>query len=341
MLGKNPCIVNVFALPWDCFVPCYSSAALDMFLLGQKLGKYQILKTLGSGGFGTVYLVRDTWIDKKLAIKVPHKQNGEFDDLLREPRLLAALDHENIVSIVTAEKADDYFFIVMEFVEGESLEARIQKTKGIELPLAIGFAGQVAIAVSYAHRQGVLHRDLRPGNVLVTPEGKVKITDFGTSRFLEVADRASTIIGSPPYMAPEQFQGRAVFASDVYSIGVIMYEMMTGVLPYFSANPRQLEKMALSGRLTRPRERNRAIPVEIEEIILKALAPMVSDRYQQAGELLDDLGTVSKIDRRGSHLEEIRQRLRAREKSSSRFCWNCRKPLPSRSTSCPFCSEAQ
>jgi hypothetical protein len=99
--------------------------------------------------------------------------------------------------------------------------------------------------------------------------------------------------------------------------------------------------MALSGRLTRPRERNRAIPVEIDEIIMKALAPMVSDRYQQAEELLDDLGTASEIDRRGSHLEEIRSRLRAREKSSSRFCWNCRKPLHARSASCPFCGEAQ
>ncbi len=93
-----------------------------MFLLGQQLGKYQILKTLGSGGFGTVYLVKDTWIDKKFAIKVPHKQSGEMGDLLQEPRLLAAMDHKNIVRIVTAEKADDYFFIVMEYVEGEDLE---------------------------------------------------------------------------------------------------------------------------------------------------------------------------------------------------------------------------
>jgi serine/threonine-protein kinase len=312
-----------------------------MFLLGQKLGKYEILKTLGSGGFGTVYLVRDTWIDKKVAIKVPHKQNGEFDELLREPRLLAALDHESIVSIVTAEKSDGYFFIVMEFVEGESLEALIQKNKGIDLDTAVDFSRQIASAVDYAHRQAVLHRDLRPGNVLVTPGGRIKITDFGTSRFLEVADRASTIIGSPPYMAPEQFQGRAVFASDVYSLGVIMYEMMTGVLPYFSANPRQLEKMAASGKFVPPRERNRAIPSEIAEIITRALAPLVSERYQHASDILDDLGTVSEIDRRSNHLEEIRKRLRAREKGSARFCWNCRKPLHARAASCPFCGESQ
>lgn len=312
-----------------------------MFLLGQQLGKYQILKTLGSGGFGTVYLVRDTWIDKKLAIKVPHRQNGEFDELLREPRLLAALDHENIVSIVTAEKADDYFFIVMELVEGESLEERIERDKGVEVGIALDFSRQIAAAVDYAHQKGVLHRDLRPGNVLVTPLGRIKITDFGTSRFLEVSDRASTVIGSPPYMAPEQFQGRALFASDVYSIGVMMYEMLTGVLPYFSANPKQLEQMAASGRLVRPRERNRAIPVEIEEIILRALAPDVSERYQQAHELLEDLRTATSIDHRASHIEDIRQRLRARERASAGFCWNCRKPLHARAVHCPFCSEAQ
>ena len=312
-----------------------------MFLLDQQLGKYQILKTLGSGGFGTVYLARDTWIQKKYALKVPHKQNGEFDELLKEPRLLAALDHANIVRIVTAEKADDYFFIVMEYVEGETLESLIQRTQGIELDTAVEFSLQICVGVEYAHQQSVLHRDLRSGNVLVTPEGKIKIMDFGTSRFLEVADRASTIIGSPPYMAPEQFQGRAVFASDLYSVGVIMYEMMTGVLPYFSANPRQLEKMASSGRLVPPRERNRGIPVEIEEIIVRALAPSVSDRYQQASEMIDDLGTAGEIDHRASRMDDIRKRVRAREKASAGFCWNCRKPLHARAGACPFCGERQ
>ncbi len=187
----------------------------------------------------------------------------------------------------------------------------------------------------------MLHRDLRPGNVLLTEKSEVKITDFGTSRFLEVSAHASTIIGSPPYMAPEQFQGRAVFASDIYSIGVIMYEMMTGSLPYFSVNPRQLEKMALSGRLVRPRERNRCIPHEIEEIILKALAPEIPDRYQQVGGLLDDLVTAGEIDHRASRMEDIRMRLKAREPTPAGFCWNCRKPLHARAQTCPFCNEKQ
>jgi serine/threonine-protein kinase len=312
-----------------------------MFLLGQQLGKYQILETLGSGGFGTVYLVKDTWIDKKFAIKVPHKQRGEFVELLREPRLLAALDHKNIVRIVTAEKTDDYFFIVMEYVEGETLEALIERDKTIPIEKALEYTRQICVGIDHAHQQGVLHRDLRPGNVMVPNGSEIKITDFGTSRFLEVASHASTIIGSPPYMAPEQFQGRAVFASDVYSVGVIMYEMMTGHLPYFSINPRQLEKMASSGRLVRPRERNREIPHEIEEIIIKALAPEIADRYQQAAQLLDDLHTASEIDHRASRMEDIRQRLKAREPTPAGFCWNCRKPLHSRSRQCPFCGEKQ
>ncbi len=142
-------------------------------------------------------------------------------------------------------------------------------------------------------------------------------------------------------MAPEHFQGRALFASDIYSVGVIMYEALTGSLPYFSVNPRQLEKMILSGRLVRPRERSRAIPVEIEEIILKALAPEVSERYQNAGELLDDLVTATEIDHRASRMEDIRRRLKARERRDAGFCWHCRKPLPRRAASCTFCGEKQ
>jgi serine/threonine-protein kinase len=312
-----------------------------MFLLGQQVGKYQILKALGSGGFGTVYLVKDTWIDKKLAIKVPHRQSLDFSELLREPRLLAALDHENIVRIVTAEKADDYFFIVMEYVEGETLEAILEQEKIIDLSRAIDYSKQICAGVDHAHRQGVLHRDLRPGNVMLADGDQIKITDFGTSRFLEIAEHASTIIGSPPYMAPEQFQGRAVFASDVYSIGVIMYEMMTGTLPYFSTNPRQLEKMALSGRMVPPRERNRSISREIDEIIIQSLAPELTDRYQSVGELLDDLATVSEIDYRSSRMDDIRKRLKARERPNSQFCWNCHKPLHHRAAGCPFCGERQ
>src|SRR5262249_35592099 len=114
-----------------------------MFLLGQTVGKYQILSNLGSGGFGTVFLARDVWIDKKVAIKVPHRRSGDFDDLLQEPRLLAALDHQNIVGIVTAERVEGTFFIVMEYVKGESLEAVLDREKSLDVPRALNYAVQI------------------------------------------------------------------------------------------------------------------------------------------------------------------------------------------------------
>ena len=219
-----------------------------MFLLGQAVGKYQILSNLGSGGFGTVFLARDAWIDKKVAIKVPHRQSGDFDDLLQEPRLLAALDHPNIVGIVTAERVEGVFFIVMDYVKGESLEAVLDREKSLDLPRALNYIVQILKGVEHAHQAQILHRDLRPANVLVSESGVVKVADFGTSRFLEKS-HATTVIGSPPYMAPEQFQGRAVLASDIYSVGVILYQMLTGTLPYFSPNPAQIERHGGAGTL--------------------------------------------------------------------------------------------
>ena len=184
-----------------------------VFFRGQIIGKYKMLSTIGSGGFGTVYLAEDTWIDKKVALKVPHKQGVDFGELLREPRLLASLNHPNIVTILTAEKQENVFFIVMEFVPGETLEAIIARDGALDLAQALDYTCQICNAVDHAHRHGVLHRDLRPSNVMVTDNGMVKVADFGTSRFLEIAAHGTTVIGSPPYMAPEQFQGKAVFAS--------------------------------------------------------------------------------------------------------------------------------
>ncbi len=311
-----------------------------MFLLGQTVGKYQVLSNLGSGGFGTVFLAKDTWIDKKVAIKVPHRQSGEFVDLLQEPRLLAALDHQNIVGIVTAEKLDGVFFIVMEYVKGESLEAVLDREKSLDVPRAVAYTLQILKGVDHAHQNQVLHRDLRPANVLISESGIVKVADFGTSRFLEKS-HATTVIGSPPYMAPEQFQGRAVLASDVYSVGVMLYQMITGTLPYFSPNPAQIERMVAQGRCTPPKLRNTQIPREISDIAMKALAPEVGERYQRASELAEDLTTAGEIDHKATEIEDIRKRLKAREVPKKTFCWHCRKPLHARSDSCPFCGEKQ
>ena len=253
-----------------------------MLFRGQTLGKYKIVAALGSGGFGTVYLAHDTWIDKKVAIKVPHRQGLDFGELLREPRLLASVSHPNIVAITTAEKQDNVFFIVMEYVQGETLENIIALKGALELNRALDFTCQICNAVDHAHRQGVIHRDLRPANVLVTENDMLKVADFGTSRFLEIAAHGTTVIGSPPYMAPEQFHGKAVFASDIYSLGVTMYQMLTGILPYDTPAPADLDKLMSGELVTPPRMKNPALPHEVNDIVMRALAPDVTARYQRA-----------------------------------------------------------
>ncbi len=330
-----------------------------MFFRGQTIGKYKILSSLGSGGFGTVYLAEDTWIDKKVALKVPHRQNVDFGDLLHEPRLLAALSHPNIVAILTAEKQENIFFIVMEYVPGDTLETAISRSGKIDLARTLDYTCQICNALDHAHQQGVIHRDLRPGNVLVTDGGLLKVADFGTSRFIELAAHGTTVIGSPPYMAPEQFYGKAVFASDIYSLGVTMYQMLTGVLPYHTPAPADLEKLMKGELVSPPRTRNPKIPAKINDIVMKAVAPDVNKRYQRASELLDDLLSArgrrrtSRVMPRQTpaaptvavspprEVQDLHTRLQARETPQPRFCWHCRKPLHARSARCPFCGEAQ
>jgi len=324
-----------------------------MVFRGQTLGKYRIIEPLGSGGFGTVYLAEDTWIDKRVALKVPHRQNLDFGELLREPRLLAALNHPNIVTVITAEKQDNVFFIVMEYVPGETLESLIGARGALELPLALDYICQIANAMDHAHRQGVIHRDLRPANVFVTDKGLLKVGDFGTSRFLEIAAHGTTVIGSPPYMAPEQFEGRAVFASDIYSLGVTMYQMLTGDLPYDIPAPGDIDKLRRGELVEPPRRRNPAIPASIEAVVMRALAGEVADRYQKVDDVLTDLlrarrdvlmrpAVTAAEPRRPTPVRRTAAgRTPTPDLTAGRFCWQCRKPLPTRAAVCPFCGESQ
>ncbi len=320
-----------------------------MLFRGQSLGKYKIISPLGSGGFGSVYLAEDTWIHKRVAIKVPHRQNLDFGELLKEPRLLASLNHPNIVAIITAEKQENLFFIVMEYVPGETLENMIGTTGPLELGRALDVACQICNAVDHAHRQGVIHRDLRPANVLVSDAQVAKVADFGTSRFLEIAAHGTTVIGSPPYMAPEQFHGKAVFASDLYSLGVTMYQMLTGALPYDTPAPSDLEKLMTGELVSPPRLKNSSIPKAISDIVMRAMAPDVTARYQRASELLDDLlasrpAPVRKVAAAAGRVTPATDAIRvprARESRDARFCRQCRKPLHARADRCPFCGEPQ
>jgi serine/threonine protein kinase len=216
--------------------------------------------------------------------------------------------------------------------------------------------------------------------VFVTDRGLLKVGDFGTSRFLEIAAHGTTVIGSPPYMAPEQFEGRAVFASDLYSLGVTMYQMLTGVLPYEMPAPSDFEKLKRGELVSPPRLKNPTIPRAIDDIVMRALSAEVGPRYQRAEDLLNDLLAarrdlvrrpaadkpsgaapvafgrlpVGVSHARAEHTVQeaasalsvearrpMRSRVRTREIAASRFCWNCRKPLPAKAHRCPFCSETQ
>ena len=341
-----------------------------MFFRGQTIGKYRIVAPLGSGGFGSVYLAEDTWIDKKVALKVPHRQNLDFGELLREPRLLASLSHPNVVTVLTAEKQDNVFFIVMEYVPGDTLEAIIDREGALDLPRVLDYTCQICNAMDHAHRHGVIHRDMRPGNVLVSEQGMAKVADFGTSRFLEIAAHGTTVIGSPPYMAPEQFRGKAVFASDIYSLGVSMYQMLTGVLPYDTPAPGDIDRLLRGELTTPPRVRNPKIPKGISDIVMKAMAPEIGSRYSRASDLLEavlaararpvaprPMSPPPVVDPAGprrpwrpapldnqtasENVNDIQARLRARETPQARFCWHCRKALHARADKCPFCGEQQ
>jgi serine/threonine protein kinase len=243
-------------------------------------------------------------------------------------------------------------------VPGETLENIIATHGALDLTRALDFTCQICNAVDHAHRQGVIHRDLRPANVLVGENDMLKVADFGTSRFLEIAAHGTTVIGSPPYMAPEQFHGKAVFASDLYSLGVTMYQMLTGSLPYDTPAPADLDKLMSGELVSPPRLRNPGIPKGISDIVMKAMAPETGARYQRASDLLDDVlaarqgartpqagslkRPVSAAARTGrDEAQNIQSRLRARETPAARFCWHCRKPLHARTDRCPFCNEQQ
>ncbi len=334
-----------------------------MFFKNQRIGKYEIQDTIGSGGFGSVYLAKDIWIGKRVAIKVPHKQGENVEKLLQEPRMLAELNHPNIVSVITAEQINDVFFIVMEYVDGISLEQYLRQHKRLPLDLALHWFERMIDAIAYAHGKNVLHRDIRPANILISSENQVKLADLGTSRFLVSQHFASTRIGSPPYMAPEHFQGKATFQSDIYSFGVLMYESLTGRLPYFDRDPVRLAKIAREGAMVPPHRWNPEIPLELSQLICKAMHRMMGSRFTDARDLQAalrkvTLHTMKFADKNegttpvtGSQnlsqlveeqVEPVKLSRRFKDVTSRElsdlFCWNCSRPVQRRSNHCPHCS---
>ena len=229
--------------------------------------------------------------------------------------------------------------MVMEYVKGKTLEKILINERTLELERAINYVKQIAYGVEHAHKNKIIHRDLRPSNVIISEDGTAKITDFGTSVWMSNIPYASTRIGSPPYMAPEQFLGKAIFVSDIYSLGCIFYEMLIGRPPIFDPDPFKIMEKAQEGKITPPRLKNSKIPREISEIIMGCLTPKVEDRIQRASEIIKRLSDFKEKGTSKSEIEEIMGRIRARERARSELCWNCRRPLPYKTKNCPHCGE--
>ena len=306
----------------------------------QRLGPYRILQKIGSGGFGAVYKAEDTRNGASVALKIPHHQDRGPEYLTHEPSVLSKLDHPNIVRFIEATRVDDLFFFVMEFIDGESLSNRLDRDRQIPWQEAADIIRQVAEAVGFAHRMKVLHRDLRPANILIRDDGIVKVTDFGIAKALVDTEYAHTIIGSPPYMAPEQLEGRATFASDLYSLGVIFYEAVTGMLPYYDVNFASLRQKILTGKCPTPQQLNPEVPLAISQFIMRAMHRFRDQRFQNAEEFLQGLHmAVSGSGARQKAAEQL-PRSHARVRTPSRrSCWNCFRPVHPRAKICPACGE--
>jgi serine/threonine-protein kinase len=314
-----------------------------MIELKGQIGKYKILKKLGSGGFGTVYLAEDTILKCQRALKIPHRTSSQADKLLQESVLQTRLlDHPHIVKLLTVDIIDHILIMVMEYIEGTDLEKILDKASSLDIKTALKYFKQILSALAFAHQKSVIHRDIRPSNILINLDNDVKIADFGTSTLLQEKQFATTKIGSPPYMAPEQFEGKAVFASDIYSAGSLFYEMVTGFPPIVLANPMEIYKRAKAAQFTPLAQKNSQVPPELNWVIMKSLAPNLKERYANATDVLNDLEHMGRKSRDyTSELKDIQKRIQARESRTDYICWNCRKATGRRVKTCPYCGEEQ
>ncbi len=256
---------------------------------GAMIGRYKVVAELGTGSFGSVWLAVDTWLAKKVALKVPHNQKLDASKLLAEPKLLAGLEHPNIVRLLTVEKTDDLMFMVMEYVEGRSLRERLAGGP-VPVPEAVDIARAMLEALGHAHQKGVVHRDLKPANILITPAGQVKITDFGTAHALHTGGEETVAAGTLFYMSKEQLLGRVLPASDLYSVGVMLFEMLTGRLPFFDeTGARVIQKILSAEPAPDAASINKAVPAALGMIVRRAMERDLAARWKTAGEFLAGL----------------------------------------------------
>ncbi len=273
-------------------------------MIGTTLsGRYRLEAKLGSGGMSTVYLARDETLDRSVAVKVMHREMSEQEDQLerfrQEARAVAKLSHPNVVSVIDAGEDGGYPYIVFEYVEGETLKQRIARVGALDTQDAIAYAIEVARGLSVAHARKLVHRDIKPQNVLIDSEGRAKLTDFGISRQLEQDGMTATgrVLGTTDYVSPEQAMGKQVDPrSDIYSLGVVLYEMLLGQVPFQADSQVGVAMKHVNEDLPDVQRRREDLSAAVALVVERATAKDPDQRYQQVGEMIDDLSTALEVE---------------------------------------------
>lgn len=265
--------------------------------IGKRLdGRYEIHELIGVGGMANVYRCTDTIDDREVAIKILKDEYLNNEEFIRrfknESKAIAMLSHQNIVKVYDVSFGDMIQYIVMEYIDGITLKEYIDQQGIIEWKDTIHLTIQVLRALQHAHECGIVHRDIKPQNIMLLQDGTIKVTDFGIARFSDKSTRTMTeqAIGSVHYIAPEQAKGDVTDGkTDIYSVGVMLYEMLTGKLPFDGDSAVTIALMQLQSTPRRPREVNPGIPIGLEQITMRAMQKLPADRYKSAAEMLSDI----------------------------------------------------
>jgi eukaryotic-like serine/threonine-protein kinase len=259
-------------------------------------GRYRIVRKLGSGGMANVYLAEDEDLGRRVAIKILNDRYAN-DDLFierfrREAKSAAALSHPNIVSVYDRGEAEGTYYIAMEVIEGRSLKELIMTRGPLPIPQALAYSHEILEALRFAHRHGIIHRDIKPHNILIGE--RLKVTDFGIARAgASQMTEAGSIMGTAQYLSPEQARGAPVTASsDLYSVGIVLYEMLTGKVPFTGDSAIEIAMKHLNEAPKPPSKIRPEIPEELDQVVLRALSKNPEDRYQTAEEFSEDLHRV-------------------------------------------------
>ncbi|MCL6617261.1 MAG: Stk1 family PASTA domain-containing Ser/Thr kinase, partial [Anoxybacillus ayderensis] len=269
-------------------------------LIGKRLNeRYKIVSLLGGGGMANVYLARDMILDRDVAIKVLRFDFANDEQFIkrfrREAQAATSLNHENIVSIYDVGEDEGVYYIVMEYVRGSTLKQYIQQHAPLSVPKALDIMEQLTSAIAHAHANRIIHRDIKPQNILIDEHGKVKITDFGIAVALSstTITQTNSVLGSVHYLSPEQARGGvATEKSDIYSLGIVMFELLTGRLPFSGESAVSIVLKHLQTETPSPKAWNPSIPQSVENVILKATAKDPFYRYQSVQEMNEDIRTA-------------------------------------------------